>query len=169
MREKLIDLFLVAACAEDITIEPLAADRLADFLVSNGVTVRNRGHWIIHSSGRSETAPKYGRVFQVPCHRKPSMEELPCVRCVDGGVNMSKGVRLQVSTGVLKPCPKCGKIPKVYRDINYEIAGFGAWCTIECKPFLRKPHFKVEQGKALWTRAFEYAVNIWNGWEDNGK
>lgn len=79
---------------------------------------------------------------------------------------MGKGVRMQVSTGILKPCPKCGKIPKVYRDIEYEMLGFGAWCTIECKPFLRKPHFKVEQGKALWMRAFEYAVAIWNGYAD---
>lgn len=82
---------------------------------------------------------------------------------------MSKGVRMQVSTGILKPCPKCGKIPKVYRDIGYEANGFGALCTIECKTFLRKPHFKVEKGTALWMRAFEYAVAIWNGYADGGK
>lgn len=86
---------------------------------------------------------------------------------------MSKGSRIQVSTGVLEPCPKCGKIPKVYRDFGYEEYGFGAWCTIECKPLLREPHFKVEQGKALWSRAFSKAVAIWNGWaygerKDNG-
>ncbi len=79
---------------------------------------------------------------------------------------MSKGARIQVGTGVLKACPKCGKIPKVYRDIGYEISGFGAWCTIECKPLFKKPHFKVEQGKASWERAFGYAVAIWNGWAD---
>lgn len=77
---------------------------------------------------------------------------------------MSKGARVQVTAGLLKQCPKCGKIPKVYRDYSYEICGFGAWCTIECKPMIGKPHFKVEQGKALWWRAFDYAAAVWNGY-----
>lgn len=79
---------------------------------------------------------------------------------------MSKGTRVKISTGVLRPCPRCGKIPKVYRDIGYEVSGFGAWCTIECKPIFRKPHFKVEQGKATWKRAFGYAVAVWNGYAE---
>lgn len=79
---------------------------------------------------------------------------------------MSKGTRINVDPGVLKPCPKCGKIPKVYRDIGYEMNGFGAWCTIECKPLFRRPHFAVEEGKAGWGRAFERAVGIWNGWAE---
>lgn len=62
----------------------------------------------------------------------------------------------------LKPCPFCGKKPKVKRDIGYEICGFGAWCTIQCKPFLRKPHIKVEEGKASWDRALNYAIEAWN-------
>lgn len=47
----------------------------------------------------------------------------------------------------LKPCPVCGRYPKIKRDYGYEQSGFGAWCTIQCKPFLRKPHLKVEEGK----------------------
>ena len=62
----------------------------------------------------------------------------------------------------LNPCPVCGKQPKIKRDYSYEAAGFGAWCTIQCKPFLRKPHLKVEEGKALWERALKYAVERWN-------
>lgn len=62
----------------------------------------------------------------------------------------------------LKPCPVCGKQPKIIRDIDYETYGFGAWCTIQCKPFLRKPHLKHEEGKSTWDRAFKYAIEAWN-------
>ena len=62
----------------------------------------------------------------------------------------------------LKPCPVCGKTPKIYRDISYELSGFGAWCTIQCKPILRKPHIMVAVGKASWGRAFAYAIEAWN-------
>lgn len=33
----------------------------------------------------------------------------------------------------LKPCPVCGKQPKIIRDIGYETSGFGAWRTIQYK------------------------------------
>ena len=62
----------------------------------------------------------------------------------------------------LKPCSKCGKLPKIKRDYGYESTGFGAWCTIQCKPFLRKLHLKVESGKAQWDRALQYAIEDWN-------
>ena len=62
----------------------------------------------------------------------------------------------------LKPCQICGKRPKIKRDYAYEASGFGAWCIIQCKPFLRKPHLKVEEGKAQWERALIYAVEAWN-------
>ena len=62
----------------------------------------------------------------------------------------------------LKPCPICGKRPKVKRDYAYEGSGFGAWCTIQCKSFFRKPHLKVEAGKAQWERALICAVEEWN-------
>lgn len=62
----------------------------------------------------------------------------------------------------LKPCPVCGKQPKIFRDLGYEANGFGAWCTIQCKPFLRKPHLKHEEGKATWDRALKYAIEGWN-------
>ena len=63
----------------------------------------------------------------------------------------------------LKPCPICGRMPKVKRDIGYESSGFGAWCTIQCKPFMRRPHMKVEEGKASWERALKYVIEAWNG------
>ena len=62
----------------------------------------------------------------------------------------------------LKPCPFCGRYPKIKRDYGYEESGFGAWCTILCKPFLRKPHLKVEVGKSTYKRALEYAIDEWN-------
>lgn len=63
---------------------------------------------------------------------------------------------------MLRVCPVCGKEPRVKRDQSYEAAGFGAWCTIQCKPFLRKPHLRVESGKAQFQRAFEEAAEAWN-------
>ena len=59
-------------------------------------------------------------------------------------------------------CPVCGKQPKVLRDIGYETSGFGAWCTIQCKPILRKAHLKIECGKSTWERAEHYARLAWN-------
>ena len=63
---------------------------------------------------------------------------------------------------VLQPCPICGKNPRIIRDRNYEAMAYGAWCTILCKPFLRKPHLIVESGKASWQRAYEEAAEWWN-------
>ena len=62
----------------------------------------------------------------------------------------------------IRLCPICGKKPKVKRDYGYESSGFGAWCTIQCKPLFRKAHLKVEEGKATWEMALEYAAESWN-------
>ena len=62
----------------------------------------------------------------------------------------------------LKPCPVCGKFPKIKRDYCYEEMSYGARCTIQCKPFLRKPHLKVEEGKASWDRALKCGIEHWN-------
>ena len=62
----------------------------------------------------------------------------------------------------LKPCPFCGKMPKIKRDYGYEYNGYGAWCTILCKPFLRRTHLKIEVGKANWSRALMCAIEAWN-------
>jgi hypothetical protein len=62
----------------------------------------------------------------------------------------------------IKPCPVCGKMPDIIRDYSYESAGFGSWVIIQCKMFLRKPHIKVESGKASFNRAFHEAVQMWN-------
>lgn len=59
-------------------------------------------------------------------------------------------------------CPICGKYPQIKREYGYEYGGFGSWCTIQCKPFLRKPHLKIEEGKSTWNRALQYAVMHWN-------
>lgn len=70
---------------------------------------------------------------------------------------------------LLKPCPVCGKLPKTKRDYCYEECGFGAWCTIQCKPFLLKPHLKIEEGKASWERALKYGIEHWNRRAENEK
>lgn len=70
-------------------------------------------------------------------------------------------------TEKLNPCPVCGKTPKIKRDLSYEFAGFGAWCIIQCKPLLCKPHLKVEEGKSTWNRALMYAINSWNVQTEN--
>lgn len=62
----------------------------------------------------------------------------------------------------LLPCPICGRYPKIKRAYGYEANGYGAWCTIQCKPFLRKSHLKIESGKSTWDRALEYAIRDWN-------
>lgn len=80
-----------------------------------------------------------------------------------------KGVRVDdILLDLYAPCPVCGKWPKTYRGFAYEDAGFGAWCTIECKPFLRKPHLKVECGKASWERALEGAFSSWKARAEDG-
>lgn len=65
----------------------------------------------------------------------------------------------------LKPCPICGKQPKII----YETSGFGAWCIIQCKPFLCKPHLKHEEGKSIWNRALVHAIEGWNRRVDDAK
>lgn len=76
------------------------------------------------------------------------------------GMMMSGGE--EMSEIKLNPCPICGKIPKVKRDYGYEASCFGAWCTIQCKTFFRKPHLKIENGKSTWERAYKYAIEDWN-------
>lgn len=67
-----------------------------------------------------------------------------------------------METTKIMACPICGKQPRIKRDYGYESSGFGAWCTIQCKPIFRKPHLKIEEGKASWDRAFKYAIVHWN-------
>lgn len=70
--------------------------------------------------------------------------------------------RFKQMISTLKPCPICGKKPKAKIDYGYEMSCFGGWVTIQCKPFLRKPHMRVEQGKCNNERALQYAVKEWN-------
>ena len=67
----------------------------------------------------------------------------------------------------LKPCPICGKTPKIIRHYDYEDRALGAWCTIECQPFLRQPHLKIEDVDVDWERALQYAIEAWNETVDN--
>ena len=59
-------------------------------------------------------------------------------------------------------CPICGKEPKIRFDEPAYNAGWGAWYTIQCKPFLGKTHLKIEEGKASREYCLLYAINHWN-------
>ena len=45
-------------------------------------------------------------------------------------------------------CPICGKQPKIDFDHTTYGSGYGAFYTIKCKPFLRKPHLTITEVKA---------------------
>ena len=60
----------------------------------------------------------------------------------------------------LEVCPICGRLPKLY--VERLSGGWGSWCTIVCKRPFRKPHLKIEEGKALYRRAIKYAIEDWN-------
>jgi len=61
----------------------------------------------------------------------------------------------------VKPCPVCGRMPKMYFDDD-NICCRGGFTMIQCKPFLRKRHHIVEEGKASFPRSVEYAIKRWN-------
>jgi hypothetical protein len=56
----------------------------------------------------------------------------------------------------LKPCPVCGKQPKIkYYGVNY--------ATAECKPlFRRKEHFGVFTGYTQPSKLTETVIELWN-------
>ena len=58
-------------------------------------------------------------------------------------------------------CPICGKQPKITFDATYSNVLI-AFCTIKCKPFLRKPHLTITEGKALKDKCLESAILRWN-------
>ena len=59
-------------------------------------------------------------------------------------------------------CPECGKRPKIIFDYGAYCNGYGAWYKIQCKSFLRKPHLKIEEGKANKEKCLEHAIKHWN-------
>ncbi len=59
----------------------------------------------------------------------------------------------------LKPCPFCGRMPKVRRSA---IGGCGAWVEVRCKPLFRREDLAGQHGAALMERAFDMAVEDWN-------
>ena len=87
------------------------------------------------------------------------MLRIPIICEISGAIPITSDIDLY-------PCKVCGKIPKVYRDPAYETAGYGAWCTVRCKPLFRKSHCTIESGKSTWDRAFADAINRWN--QENG-
>lgn len=58
----------------------------------------------------------------------------------------------------LKPCPFCGRNPKV--KLRYYPTG--AECIIECRRILCKPHLRVIRVCALEKRAEMEAIEAWN-------
>lgn len=64
----------------------------------------------------------------------------------------------------LKPCPLCGRMPKV----RYRAFGCcGGWVEVRCKPLFRREHLAVQHGAATMERAFDMAVENWNRRADN--
>ena len=58
----------------------------------------------------------------------------------------------------LLSCPICGRKPK----LKIEYYPTGAVVRIKCKPFFRKVHLEVVDGKALPDKAVRNAINCWN-------
>lgn len=51
--------------------------RIADHLIANGVTVRNKAHWIIHRSGKTNDAPKYAECSNCRVTGSPLWKSCP--------------------------------------------------------------------------------------------
>lgn len=62
----------------------------------------------------------------------------------------------------IRPCPVCGKQPRITRDFNYRPVSGGAWCIIQCKPLFRRRHLVIEGGEISWDLAVERTVERWN-------
>lgn len=59
----------------------------------------------------------------------------------------------------LKPCPVCGRMPKVW----YRAFGVcGAWVEVQCKPLFRREHLAVRYGAATMELAVDMAAEDWN-------
>lgn len=58
-----------------------------------------------------------------------------------------------------KPCPVCGKKPKILRDHNW---GYQALVEIECKRLFRRCHASVWATSIFMETAEDNAVRSWN-------
>ena len=66
-----------------------------------------------------------------------------------------------MDVNLLKPCPVCGKKPKV--KITYGKGNCGCLVRIRCKPWWRRtPHISIEVCKAQDTKAKKAALKEWN-------
>lgn len=78
------------------------------------------------------------------------------------------GVRMIKTSDIInrelrtKPCPVCGRLPRVHRDREYEKSGYGSRCIIRCKRLFRKPHLTVEKTHSTWSSALWYGILLWN-------
>ena len=61
-----------------------------------------------------------------------------------------------------KPCPICGKAPKIFISLDFSQFGFGGYGVVQCKPFLRKPHLRIESGGPSAEWAEQSAIQNWN-------
>lgn len=69
------------------------------------------------------------------------------------------GEGLTIDEIKLKPCPVCGRMPKVrYRTFG----GYGSWVEVRCKPLFQREHLAVRHGAATMERAVDMAAEDWN-------
>ena len=65
----------------------------------------------------------------------------------------------------LKPCPVCGRMPKVrYRAFGCS----GVFVEVRCKPLFRREHLAVQHGAATMERAFDMVAEAWNRRAEHG-
>lgn len=73
-REKLIKILSVPIYPH-LDADP--AEVVADYLIDNGVTVRNRGHWIIHSNGKGAHATNWAECSNCRVTGSPHWKSCP--------------------------------------------------------------------------------------------
>ncbi len=62
----------------------------------------------------------------------------------------------------LKPCPVCGKMPKI-KETSWYDRGAKRLIEIRCKPFFGKVHCEIQWcGTEAWVHMKD-AVRCWNG------
>lgn len=61
LTEKLTELLGNCAFEESITIEPVAASRLINYLIAHGVTIREPGYWQLCKDDSSDNRTRYWR------------------------------------------------------------------------------------------------------------
>lgn len=83
----------------------------------------------------------------------------------DNVTGINAPASLNLADFKLKPCPFCGRMPKV----RYRAFGCSGVCVeLRCKPLLRKEHLSVWHGAATSEQALAMAADAWKrksyGW-----